>query len=531
MRKNLILVFLALFTTTMFSQTLETVLWGNSKELQKNTSFQKIIGTSNDGFYAVRSDDPSFVTRDKMWLDYISFATLDVDESNEIVFPNILSKQTYYNDMFFVNDKLILFSSMDDAGRAQRVLYMSYLNNNGTVKNMPKEVGVVPNSNLKEDGFKFIYLESTKEIMLYFHKTYSGYNGEKFSIKIFDSNLKAVFDEELVFPDKFMGKKNKLVQIEKGESGNIYMLFKVEIVDSKGKKTETSDSKFENVLLVYNVAKKEFKSYDVGMTKFVANDVKFSLTKDEMVFLAGTFAPKSSKTPNEFSGMFYTQINPKTEKEIIPANIKNTFYDISRDKELLATFKSERSGETPNDKYSFKVRSIEKLVNGGFVVVAEQYFDSYREFKDPETKEMVKITYNNYNDLLIGGIDKNGVFNWIKRFPKEQYSIEDGGYYSSFATLTNENTVRLIYNDDEKNIKNTDPMKTKPIKFNPKTTPSGTAIIHSVYTDGSIQKTPMFGDKDANCVIVPRVFNTSKDGYLIYTQIGKKYRFAQFVVE
>lgn len=531
MKKNFLFILFALFTSAIFAQSLETVMWGNSTELPKKTSFQKIIGSNDDGFYALRSDNASFITTDRMWLEFVSMATMNVDESNELQFPAVGNKQTYFNDMFFVKDKLILFTSAANKGRSQNILYMEYMNTNGTLKNKPKEVGTTPISNLKQDGFNLKYLKDDNQIMLYYHKTYTKYNGEKFSVKIFDSNLKEVFAEDLVFPKRLMERKNKLIQIEKGKSGNLYMLFSVEFVSTKSTRGRKKGDKYENVLVVYNTKKKEFQTYDIKMTKFVPKSVKFTITDDEIVVVAGTYAPRTSKFAKEFTGMFYVKINPKTQKEIKPKNIKEVFYDIKRDKKLISTFSSERTGETKADRYSFEVKSVEKLENGGFVVIAEQYFSSFREYKDPDTKEMIKIKYHNYNDLLVGGVNKNGKFEWIKRFPKMQYSIEDGGYYSSYATLINVNTVKLIYNDSEKNIKNENADKTKTIKFNPKTAPKGVAVMHSIYTDGSIQKTSMFEGKDANCVIVPKTLTEFTDGYLIVTQSGKKYRFAQFIVE
>ena len=176
MKKRLyVLIVLALITKLVTAQSLETVMWGTKAELPKKTSIQKIAGVNSDGFYAIRSDDPSYITKDKLWLEYISFTTMNVDESNEITFPVIGGKQSYFEDIYFINDKLILFTSIEDKSRNEKVLYISYLNTNGTVKNKPKEVGAIPLSNLKEDGFKFKYIESTKEILLTYHKTFTKY--------------------------------------------------------------------------------------------------------------------------------------------------------------------------------------------------------------------------------------------------------------------------------------------------------------------------------------------------------------------
>ncbi len=531
MKKSLLLFILGLINLTLFSQTLETVMWGESSELPKKTSIQSIIGTNSEGFYAIRSDDPAFMTRDKAWLEWVSYGTMNVDESNEIVLPTVSGTQTLYDASFFINNKIILFSSASFKNRNQKVSYISYLNTNGTVKNKPREVGAIPVSNVKADGFHYKYLPESKNIMMYYHKTYTKYNGEKFTVKIFDSNLKEVFNEDLVFPENMMNRKNKLVQIEQGKSGNIYMLFKIEMVSTKSRRGKSTGTTYGNLLAVYNVKKKAIKTYDITFSKFKPYDVRFTFDKDEIVVLGGTISPKTKKFENQIMGMFYAKINPKTEKRLPYKNIKEAYYDISRDKPLMATFNNEKSGPTQNDRFAFKVKDVKVLDNGAIAIVAEQFYKTTKEFKDPETKKMIKINYLNYNDLLVGEVNANGKFEWVKRFYKRQFSVEDGGHFSSYALSVNVNTLKFMFNDVEKNIKNTNPDKTKTIKFNPKTQPKGIAVLQSVYTDGSTQKTTMFGGKDAGCVIVPRTFTEFSDGYLIATRKGKTYRFAQFVFE
>jgi len=526
-KTNYLLIVLIFISNIVLSQSLETVMWGDKAELTKKTSFQKIAGVNADGFYAIRSNDPSHITKDKLWLEYISLTTLNVDESNEIAFPSIGGKQSYYEDIFYVNDKIILFTSIKDKSRNQKLLYISYLNTNGTLKNKPKEVGAIPISNFPEDDFEFKYLEDTKEIMVQYHKSFTQYNGEKYFIKIFDSNLKANFSEEFVFPKEFVDRKAEIVQVERGKSENIYFLIKEEQVKTRS----SSTTKYDNVLLVYNFQKKEFKSYNIVVGKYYGKDLRFALDKDEVVTIAGTFEAKSSRTPGLLGGLFYVKVNPMTEKILVPSNPKLSFYDFIRDKKLLPTFSDNRTGETGEQRNSFKVNNIEMLENGGFMIVTEMFYESFREFKDPETKEIIKVKYYNYLDFLIGFVDKEGKFKWVKRFPKMQFSTKDDGYFSSYAIWTNVNTVKLMYNDDSKNIDNKNPSKTKTVKFNPKSAPKAVAIMHSIYTDGSEQKTTMFEGDDGKCAIVPRTFTHFSDGFLIYSLSGKEFRFCQFDFE
>ena len=52
-----------------------------------------------------------------------------------------------------------------------------------------------------------------------------------------------------------------------------------------------------------------------------------------------------------------------------------------------------------------------------------------------------------YNDIMALSYDKDGARNWSSFIPKEQYSQEDNGLFSSYALLNTGGTIAFLFND------------------------------------------------------------------------------------
>jgi len=52
-----------------------------------------------------------------------------------------------------------------------------------------------------------------------------------------------------------------------------------------------------------------------------------------------------------------------------------------------------------------------------------------------------------YNDILAISYDKDGNKLWSTFIPKEQYSQEDGGMFSSYSLLNSGGTLAFLFND------------------------------------------------------------------------------------
>ncbi len=526
MKKIALLSLMVLVFGSLFSQTIETIDWGVAQELPKKTQYKKVLGYDADGIYLVREDIDN---HDKLWLDYVSRLTMTVDQTNELVLPSYLGNQTKYADMFYINKKLILLSTAVDNNSNQKQLFLQYMNTNGTIKNKPKLIGTISTSNAPEDDFKW-KLTDKNQIYITYNKTFKEYNQEPFTFKVFDSNLQEVASYNMSLPEKFNARKFEVKQTAINDKGKIIMLVKA-VAQNKKKSSRTKTDQYEILVVVYDTRKKETHDIKVSLKKGKPIDGIFTINKDGNLIVGGFYEPKTNKIPGSFSGVYYRIINPNTYK-VIPAG-EPKYYFLPFAKNFLAEMRTSRNGETAEQQFSYKLKSIETMENGSFIIIAEQQYVTERNMVDPKTKQDIIIKYYTYGDILMAGVDKAQKFAWVKKVYKKQVSIDDDGYYSSYALEKIRNKVKIIYNDVSANLKiNEEKLnKLKVLKNNLNTIGKGMGVINSVFYDGSIIKDQLFPGKDKGNTIVPSLIVPVEDQYFTFSQKKKKYKFGIFVLE
>jgi len=508
-----------------YTQTLETIDWGTYQEMPKNTRFKKVIGYDDDGFYLVRENK---YNPDELWLDYVSRLTLSVDESNQITLPTYLGSQTHYFDMFYINKKLVLLTYSIDESTKEKKLFIQYLNKDGSLKNRPLLIATLPSGNFPEDDFK-VRLDKDNQIFIFFQKSFKEYNGEFFTILKYNSNLSKTFSQQIAFPEAFNGRKFKIKQVEVTDKGKILFLLNAEAV-AKRRSSRHKAPSHEIIIVSYYIKKQEFHKAVVNLGKYKTVDAIFALNKDGNMVIGGFLEPKTNKIPGSFTGVFYKIYNPNTYK-FIPSGGTKGYYKVFP-KDMLAKLKTKRNGETPDLQFAYKLQSIQLLDNGSFIILAENQWGTQRSIVDPKTKTEKIIKYYHFNDILSAGVNEKGVMSWIKIIPKNQYSIDDGGYYSSYKVLKIRNKIKLIYNDLPQNLKAKSPNKIKVLKNNLHlAAPRGNAVISSIFYDGSVITDLMFPGKDKDNAIVPSLVTPSGDQFFTIAIKKKMYKFASFVIE
>lgn len=511
----------------MSSQTLEMVTWGPYKDLEKNTTIQKIIGNDADGFYAVSSEGQGKLNRSHLWLEYYSNLMVDLEARNEIILPSVSGVSTEFEQMYYIDKKLILFTTATNKETSTKTLYVQYLEQNGQLKNKPKKIGSIPIGNEDKDGFTFSLAEDKSKIVVSFHNTFMEYNDEPFTYVIMDTNLQIEFNEAFVLP--FKSRKFDIIKSQVGNSGFIYMFAKL-VQESKKKGKSDSEEKYEYKMLVYNNEKAEIKPYDITLVKYFPTDATFALNSKEEIVISGFFSGKTQKYAGEFIGAFYQIIDPRTEK-VLPAVDAKAPYLVF-DKTFIAENSLERNTTLPENYNNYVIKNLFPLTNGGYVLLAENYFMTEKKFVDPKTKEEIVLKYHNYNDIIAVGVNKDGKMDWAKRIPKNQVSLDDDGYYSSFAAICELTKTKIIFNDQKSNAsKVITADKVKELKFLPEKAPKATAFVVTLYSDGSFEKDVVFSGKDAKNVFVPRLFYSNKENHITYGQLGKKYKFGTFSFE
>ena len=519
MTRFFIVLTLALFTNTLFSQTLETIDWGKYKTLEKNTRYKKTLGYNNDYMFVLRCNTTDEKT---YWIDQVSLMNYEVESSSEITLPNFLDNPTQYYDAFYKNDKLILFTIANDKTNHKKRLFVQYLNTNGTLKNKPLEMGTISSSNLPKDNFHITETADNK-LMLFYHKTFSDYNQEPLTIKIINSNLQVERTENIILPDKYVGNVVKILQIEPTTKNRVVIL--ASITAQKGKKYVT-----RLATIIYWSRLQKFVEVPVKLSKGLPARSMFTFNKEGNIIVAGFYAAKTSKIKDAFVGVYYRIIDPTQGKMIPSGEPKFYYYPIPKD--MFLEMQEKYNGETSTQQFNFFPRSISLMDNGGFIFTAEQYFLTTREMVDPRSKKKTYIKYHHYNDIMLFGVDGSGKIKWLKKIDKDQYSINDDGWYSSIVVLPFHDKVKILYNDNPSNVRDDLlPDEVKQLKNNIRLAPKGMATIATVFYDGATLKSPMFPDNDEDAVIIPKIIYKKDGQYFTIAQYRRDFKFGIFETE
>lgn len=112
-----------------------------------------------------------------------------------------------------------------------------------------------------------------------------------------------------------------------------------------------------------------------------------------------------------------------------------------------------------------KPKRIVPRNDGGFILVTEGEnkvtrveripVNTYGYYNAaPYTSSVKYIDQNQYFDIGVFSINKDGSVDWQTSMPKSQVSENDDGYYSSFAFFEANNVLKFLFNEDFYNIGN-----------------------------------------------------------------------------
>lgn len=509
MKKIILLITITACFLAGYTQMLQ-VDWGDLQEFPKNNFYEKIIGYDKDGLYILRSSGDFVIDNSNIWLDYFSTTMKTKESSVQVLMPSVEGQMSNYLDLFYISEKIILFTTVNDAVKKKTFAYAQEISKEGTLSGKPIEVGEIA-LNSETEKFNINLSPDKTRIMVSTLSTFEKYV-TPYKIKVFDSNLKEIVNSGFDLPMK--DRNFTILQTLYGNSGNIYFAIKAEQVGKK--KTATASVKYDYMILVYSSTKKAFDTYTVMLEKNVPANIFFNLDNDENIVVFGFVSPKSAPG---FTGVYYQKINPKTAK--LELNTSGLF-----SREMILEFSDGRNGETPAQYLNYTPKNILFLENGSAIFLSEQSYTSTRTMIDPKTKAEEIIYYYNSNDIIAACATKEGKIDWTLRVPKNQKSLNDNAYFLSyFATATRYGSkVKLLYIDNPGNLNFNTVADIKELKRPQK----GVATVLTIFSDGSIDKARMFDAVDLKFLFTPKVLLETPGQYYVPALEGRTYKMGSF---
>lgn len=508
-----------IFATLIFvgiANTQNSTSFGFDKEmvLASLNDYVRFIGADSDGFYALRINE-----KDDLYLDFFNANSMNRENTNQLILPQIGGIKAEYVEMFYLDGKLILFTQVVNNTIKEKTLYIQHITKSGQIMGEATAIGKLTNQNISVD-FNVSLMPNKQNMFVHYHRPFQTYNEEPFFFKVYDPDMRELYNNTVKLP--LVGDSFAIEQTEIANSGNVYMLARVSPDPRQLKRMKTII--YDYKLLIFNAADGTVNSVDIKGKKYILVDAIFGVDENENVDVFGFIVRKGK---DDFEGVFHQKYNPTT-KTFVTGDSKKADYIFSKSE--APEFRADRLTKFYDDMYNYKLLDVLYMSNGGAALIAEHQNYWVDSIIVPGSKEIIYNDYYRYNDVLVAYCSPENNMEWMTRVPKSQYSYNDLGKYSSIASFAVGEKIFLFYNDHSKNIKLLETATMDGTLYKEIVAPNrkGVAVAVSIFSDGTVHAEAMFNKKNKKFRIMPEFFKEFNGRHYLYTQSGAKVKFALF---
>jgi hypothetical protein len=414
MIRPVLLLFVALFSTHVLSA--QKVDLSVPKKVKGRIVFSSVLGASDRNYYLLRYDkksSQSFV---------IERYSRNLLLQNNYEFK--IDKDSRVNKIFYLNKNIYILYSSFDKERKRNYIYADILN-----ESLSKIADAIElsSTNLKGNHDHFFYI---CEDILYSQiclTTIDSMSNEHifFRIAMHDADLK------LIASKKFSLSINNDFKLDKQylADSNLFFIY-TNTIGNKSKDKQKVSSLFQ-----FDFNKRTSRNITMQWDSLRIEELIFNYDPlHDAYIVAGYFLGE-----NELQkGLAYMLIRDDSD-----TRLHMRFHAFSGEV-ISSVMGKKNSGGILN----FYPREIISRSDGGFILIGE-YFNMHKEvYNDYYSYNNSYVRYfYQYADILITSVNPDGEIDWNKVIRKDQMTMNDNGYYSSFLLGVTENGINLIFND------------------------------------------------------------------------------------
>ncbi len=427
------LVFIFLFAASFLSA--QQVKWSPVID-DKDYSFVKIIGQSEDGFYVLKSNISFDEERDKVGFRSrkynISFFTNEMSLKwiHSLDAPLVDGRIITVN---IVHEKILVTYAYANKKQKAYNLYVQYLNNNGTYADSAKLIAEVGYDKISDKEKPVIYISQNNNRIVCSFKTIDATNRDvqNCRIHVMDTSLTTIYQKDFTIPfsERQFITQNIIVSNEGG-----FYLFGIRYLSDK-KNQEDEEGFYQ--LYHCDSPSSEVRVDDIKINQKYITGVALNYDNiNHKIVAAGFF---SDVNPRAVAGTFYYALRTDT---VQPAQVHTSSFDVS----FLSKFRGELKENNNRELLNYGINRIILRRDGGAVIIAEGVSTSYTSYYDYFSQMYITHRYYLYGNVMTISLNPDGSIMWGDVITKEQESRDDGAYYSSYCTNIYANKMYFVYN-------------------------------------------------------------------------------------
>lgn len=448
--KRLAWPFLLLLLSTwlpLSGQESSSLQWGPSYRSPSNTTLEKVVGFTPEHIFFLREKNTSALSaKSKIYMERFT-RDLKLQHSEEIVL-RYENKDVTLEDVLYLNNQLYLLTSYANQSHKKVYLFMQKLSDRqmrptGSAKKIAEGPLI---RNQFGRAYDFQLAADSSHLLVYQQVPTGSKDPERFVMHVFDRDLQLKWEREVMLP--YPDEQFSIREYRVDDQGKVYVMG---AVYEAGMRNRRLASHF--LVLEYQPGDLAPVEWKIGLDNKFITDLTFRIAKNEDLICSGFYSERDGQSAK---GTCYFRLEAATHRVVIqtwqPFDFQFRAEELSNRGRQKA-FEAETQGDEKRAAELFRY-NLDELVlrtDGGALLVAEQFYvqERYNRFWDGT----IQVTYwYYYNDLVVVNIQPSGAIEWAVRIPKEQVSVDDGGYYSSYIMATVRDRLYFLFNDNSRNF-------------------------------------------------------------------------------
>ncbi len=510
--------------------------WGPEYNQPSGTQVAKIVGIVPEGFYVLRYKNIEKTNaRPRVYLEFFD-RDMKLVRANELELK-YKGKQRDFEDVLFLGGRLYLLTSFNNQAKKKNYLFRQEISRRSLLPSRTLHMIAETEARNKErEGtFDFFISRDSSKLLIYNQLPYKRNDPERFSLRVYDAAFELLWTKDIALP--YPDNQFSVEEYRVDRAGNVYLLGV--LYQDQARARRRGAPNYQYVILAYMDGGERVEEFRLDLQGKFITDLTFRVGNDGNLLCTGFYSEKGTYS---IKGTYFFRLDTRS-REIYNRNLREFDFDFltyalnPREKEKARD--AEREGKRRNqpELYRYRLDDLILRSDGGAVLIAEQFFvyersDRYYSYYDyyypspfyydPYYRRTI---YYNYNDIIVVNIRPDGEIEWTAVIPKRQSTIDDGGYFSSYAMAVVRDRIFFVYNDNARNL---DPARAGDGRIYNYDGRNSVIALAEVRKDGQVLIHPLFPNRDADVITRPKVCKQiGRRQMAIFGERGRSFRFAR----
>jgi hypothetical protein len=483
------LMFLSNIAWTQLPDEKFDILFGEQRRVSSKETHEMIMGSDNEGMYTL-----SQVGNDILLFNFGNDMQLRKQNTVRLRFQKHNLKFQYAVQL---GDQIYVLTTFTSRKDKEVLLFSHKLNTDLLTLSTPKLLSVYSYdgySSVQIPTFSFTVSEHSKTLLCKVKLPYSNSNYLRIGLLSLNQEMDVLWELPELFKDE---KKLRFENIEMQvtDEGKVFLMMKIYDLSREFRQVDINYS-FEIWRFDSNTVSTH-KEFDVSIIGQHVSDIKFVTLDDGSLQVIGFFGSELYEQNGIFKINYDSSFNIVDEFSLeFPFEFIVQF-DSKKERHRIQNNKLKKK-ELAFDSYV--IDDIVKNMDGTLTLIGERY-SKYQTVSTDANSGTTFTNHYEYGHILIIKFELEMGVEWMELIPKDQYTINDGGYYSGYsgAVLSNGNMV-LVFNDEPKNnyLKSTG----KLYKWNGSKRKAD-IIMYEIQPEGRIERFTLFNAADEDVLSRP----------------------------